>query len=39
MSKYSNEALLAKYLELVTDENSNDAELGVVVLELEARGL
>lgn len=39
MAHISNDALLAKYFDLVTDENSNDAELGVVVLELERRGL
>jgi hypothetical protein len=39
MAKYSNDELLAKYLELVTDENSSDAELGCIVTELEARGL
>ena len=37
--KITNEALLALYFELVSDENSSDAQLGAVVLELEARGL
>ena len=39
MAKFSNDELLAKYLDLVLDENSNDAELGCVLIELEARGL
>lgn len=39
MAKYSNDELLAKYVELVTDDASSDAELGCVVEELERRGL
>lgn len=39
MAHISNETLLAKYYDLLMDESSNDAELGVVVLELERRGL
>ena len=31
--------LLARYYELLADENSSDAMLGAVILELEARGL
>ena len=37
--KITNEALLALYFDLVSDDNSSDAQLGAVVLELEARGL
>ena len=39
MAKYSNDELLAKYFELISDENSSDATLGAVVAELEERGL
>ena len=39
MAHLTNDALLARYMELLADENSSDASLGVVILELEARGL
>ena len=39
MAHFTNDALLAKYFELMTDDASSDAELGVIVTELERRGL
>ena len=39
MAHLTNDALLARYYDLISDENSSDASLGAVVLELEARGL
>ena len=39
MAHFTNDALLARYYDLIADENSSDASLGAVVQELEARGL
>ena len=39
MAHLTNDALLAKYFEVVTDDNSNDAELGALVQEIDRRGL
>jgi len=39
MSHFTDAALLARYNDLVMDENSSDASLGAVVEELERRGL
>jgi hypothetical protein len=39
MAHFTNDALLARYYELISDENSSDASLGAVIIELERRGL
>lgn len=39
MAHLTNDSLLARYYDLIADENSSDASLGAVVLELERRGL
>lgn len=39
MAHLTNEYLLARYAELLADENSSDASLGAIIVELERRGL
>ena len=39
MAHLTNDALLAKYFETLTDDDSNDAELGALVQEIDRRGL
>ena len=39
MAHLTDEYLLARYAELIADENSSDASLGAIVAELERRGL